>query len=99
MTGELDDKVARDSAIHAIGRCWQWHVSARFVLRCAMLMALLATSGNSTFGQQPLPAATPPFHQPLILSDQAIDRVPQDFAGLPSLLNDDPYLPPLLWPI
>jgi hypothetical protein len=38
-------------------------------------------------------------NQPLILSPEAIDRVPQDFAGLPSVLNDDPYMSPLLWPV
>src|SRR5262245_60649577 len=38
-------------------------------------------------------------NQPSILSDPALNRVPQDFAGLPSLLADDPYVPPLLWPV
>jgi hypothetical protein len=38
--------------------------------------------------------------QPSILSERAIDRVPQDFAGLPSLIAaDDPFVPPLLWPV
>src|SRR4051812_28599157 len=36
---------------------------------------------------------------PEILSEQALNRVPQDFAGLPSVVADDPYVPPLMWPV
>jgi hypothetical protein len=37
--------------------------------------------------------------QPPVLSDRVIDRVPQHFVGLPSLLADEPFMPPLLWPV
>jgi hypothetical protein len=55
-----------------------------------ILLALLLTSHSAT--GQTLPG-------PEILSDQALNRVPQDFAGLPSVVTDDPYIPPLLWPV
>src|SRR5438874_6005227 len=56
------------------------------------LLLFLAVVGPAT-GQQPSS------DQPSILSERAIDRIPQDFAGLPSLLADEPYMPPLLWPV
>src|SRR5689334_13982711 len=48
---------------------------------------------------QPPPLTAPPTDQPLILDDRVIDRPPQDFAGLPSVISDDPFLSPLLWPV
>src|SRR5262245_3481718 len=66
------------------------------LLRALALLALC-----TTVAAQPPPVLVPdaPPRQPAILSDPAIDRPPQDFAGLPSLLAEDPYMPPLLWPV
>src|SRR5205823_3674205 len=63
--------------------------------RAAVVLAILAAFGavRPASGQQAMS------DQPPVLSERVIDRVPQDFAGLPSLLADDPYMPPLLWPV
>src|SRR5437773_7617348 len=65
------------------------------LLRAVDWLGLLLFSAvlSPATGQQPSN------DQPSILSERAIDRVPQDFAGLPSLLADEPYMPPLLWPV
>src|SRR4051812_34496279 len=36
---------------------------------------------------------------PEILSEPALLRPPQEFSGLPSVISDDPYAAPLLWPV
>src|SRR4051812_45900233 len=59
-------------------------------VRHALLYVLLAAASNAN--AQSLPG-------PEILSDQALNRAPQDFAGLPSVVTDDLYVPPLLWPV
>src|SRR5262245_61483286 len=66
-------------------------------LRAATLLALfvVAVICRASMAQQPPSNAA----RPSILGDAIIDRTPQDFAGLPSLLNDDPYASPLLWPV
>jgi hypothetical protein len=71
-------------------------------LRAAAWAALIALAGADSLLQAqtfPAPSAGGLFQQPPVLSDPAIDRVPQDFAGLPSLILEDPYMPPLRWPI
>jgi hypothetical protein len=65
------------------------------IVRAVLVAVALAVPA---FGQS-RPLAAPPSDQPLILGDAVIDRPPQDFAGLPSVLNDDPFLSPLLWPV
>src|SRR5205823_93611 len=63
---------------------------------CLLVAAVVCPLAS---GQPPPGIGGPPSNQPLILSEPAIDRAPQDFAGLPSLLNDDPFMSPLLWPV
>src|SRR5262245_21265060 len=65
-------------------------------LLMALAAALLEPRFSTSVANDP---PTPPSEQPAILSDRALDRIPQDFAGIPSLLADDPYVPPLLWPV
>ena len=62
--------------------------------RCAIVVAIACA--NLAAADEP-PGS--PSDQPSILSERAIDRVPNDFLGLPSLIADDPYVPPLLWPV
>jgi hypothetical protein len=76
----------QSAASHRWARC----------LLIALAAALLEPHLSTSLGSDP---PTLPSDQPSILSDRAIDRVPQDYAGIPSLLADDPYMPPLLWPI
>jgi hypothetical protein len=64
-----------------------------------LALALAMAACLPVRAQEPPAPGLTPSNQPLILSDPAIDRPPQDFAGLPSLLNDDPFLSPLLWPV
>jgi hypothetical protein len=91
-----------NSSTLEVGFRWQLVASAGYRLRAAAWKALLLCAMNcvEAHGQQgPVLPGSSPSSQPSILSDPAIDRVPQTFAGLPSLLNDDPYIPPLLWPV
>src|SRR5205814_3388608 len=58
---------------------------------CPCILIAMFLASQSAIGQT-LPG-------PEILNDQALNRVPQDFAGLPSVVADDSYMPPLLWPV
>jgi hypothetical protein len=70
-------------------------------LRAVASTALVAVvSAASVLQAQTFPPpAAGRSQQPPVLSDPVIDRAPQDFAGLPSLILEDPYMPPLRWPI
>jgi hypothetical protein len=64
-----------------------------------LALVLVVVSCIHTHAQPPPVITGLPSNQPSILSDPAIERVPHDFAGLPSVLNDDPFMSPLLWPV
>src|SRR5215470_2193633 len=76
-------------------------IAQRMRLRAGLAGALLlmGCAGWSARAQEPRSISISLSAEPPILSDSAIDRVPRDFAGVPSLIADDTFVPPLRWPI
>jgi hypothetical protein len=64
-----------------------------------IVAALLVATLQPAVAQPPPVLIDPPGSRPSILADPILDRVPQNFAGLPSILDDDPFASPLLWPV
>jgi hypothetical protein len=58
-------------------------------------MSVVAIIGNAN---SPL-AGGQPLDEPAILREEAIFRSGGDFVALPSVLGDEPYMPPLRWPV
>jgi hypothetical protein len=60
----------------------------------------VASVCGSMLAEQPREALiTPEVDVPAILRDDAIDRHGRDVVQLPSAISDEPYFPPLLWPV
>src|SRR6478735_10411870 len=79
---------------------WVAPASRPFLLR-AMTMSLICSFSNAhpLSAQPPETQSLPGPIGPEILSAPALLRPPQEFSGLPSVFNDDPFAAPLLWPV
>src|SRR5262245_33834459 len=70
----------------------------RTAANCLSATLLFAAVGVGLRAQELLPPPAAIGQQPSILSDRALERPEQDFAGISSVLAE-PYVPPLLWPV
>src|SRR5688572_4175681 len=74
--------------------------ASRLVMRtCVIAVAVSAFLPRLVFGQQLPGGVGSDIEVPAILRPDAIDRYGRDFVQLPSALSDEPYYPPLLWPV
>lgn len=74
--------------------------SQRSRLRSWCTAALCLIWAQPLFGLEPAqPLEQNPLIEPSILRDEALLREGGDFVVLPSALNEEPYMPPLRWPV
>jgi hypothetical protein len=74
-----------------VGTTRRMRMKCSGLLRALAGLALWLVTAQVLFAQEPV--------GPPLLSPEALNRVPQDFAGLPSVVDDDPFFSPLLWPV